>query len=69
MEEIVYSYDQKTIDEITLIFATICNNAIMNWQQCSSREKQRNSQGLDTKKLSNIQYKGKDLVFQQQYQV
>jgi len=52
----------------TLTFATIHNDVIMNWQQCSSKEKQRNPQGLDTKKLSNIQLKDKDPVFQQQHQ-
>jgi len=62
MKKITF-YNQKTINAMTLIFATIHNDAIMNWQQCSSKEKQRNPQGLNTKKLSNIQCKGKDFVF------
>jgi len=63
IKEIIYSYNQKTINAMTLTFATICNDAIINWQQHSSKRKQRNPQGLNTKKL-NIQCKGKDSVFQ-----
>jgi len=54
MEEIACNYNQKTIDAMTLTFATIHNNAIINWQQYSSKGKQRNPQGPDAKKLSNI---------------
>jgi len=38
IKEIIYSYNQKTIDAMTLTFATICNDAIINWQQHSSKE-------------------------------
>jgi len=31
MEEIARNYNQKTTDAISLTFATICNDAIMNW--------------------------------------
>lgn len=67
IEKIAQSYDWKTIDAMTLTFVTICNNAIMNWQQCSSGGKQKNPQELEAKKLSNIQCKGKDPQFQQQH--
>ena len=63
MEEITRNYNQKTSDATSLIFAIICNDAIMNWQQCSSKGKQRQQQGNDARKLSNIQHKGKDPQF------
>lgn len=66
MKEIACSYNQKTIDMTSLTFVTICNDAIMDWQQHSSKGKQRNPQGLKAKKLSNIQCK--DPQFQQQHQ-
>jgi len=59
--EIACNYNQRASDATSLTFATICNDAIMNWQQRSSKGKQQQSQqGIDAKKLSNIQQKGKD---------
>jgi len=69
MEEIAQNYNQKTSDAISLTFAIIHNDAIMNWQQCSSKGKQRQQQGNDVRKLSNIQHKGKDPQFPQQQQL
>jgi len=54
MEEIACSYNQKIISVMTLTFVTICNNTIMNWQQNFSKGRQKNPQGLEVKKLSNI---------------
>jgi len=52
---------------LSLSFAAICNDVILNWQQCLSKEKQRTSQqNFKMKKLLNVQYKGKDPQFQQQ---
>jgi len=66
MEEIVQSYNQKSSDALSLFFVAICNNVILNWQQCWSKGKQRTlQQNFEMKKLSNIQCKGKDPQFQQ----
>jgi len=56
MEEIVCSYNSKTTDVTLLTFAAIWNDIIMNWQQCSSKGKQRQQhQGINAKKLLNMQ--------------
>jgi len=44
MEEIARNYNQKTTNATSLIFATIYNDAIMNWQQRLSKEKQNRQQ-------------------------
>ena len=41
IEEIVCNYNSKTSDVTSLSFSVIWNDAILNWQQCSSRGKQR----------------------------
>ena len=51
---------------LSLSFVAIFNNIILNWQQCSSKEKQKTlQQNFEMKKLLNIQCKGKDSQFQQ----
>jgi len=67
MKEIACSYNQNTEDTTSLTFVMIHNDAILNWQQWSSKGKQRPLQHTtDVRKLSNIQQKGKDPTFQQQ---
>jgi len=61
MEEIARSYNQKSSDTLSLFFAAIRNDVILNWQQRSSKGKQRTpQQSFKVKKLSNVQCKGKD---------
>ena len=66
MEKIAQSYNQKSLDALSLSFAAIHNDVILNWQQRSSKGKQRTpQQSFKVKKLLNIQHKGKDPQFQQ----
>jgi len=44
IEEIAWSYNQKSLDIHTLSFAAIHNDVILNWQQHSSKAKQRTPQ-------------------------
>jgi len=53
MEEIVRNYNCKTANATSLTFSVIRDDAIMSWQQYSSKEK--NKIQSDAKKLSNIQ--------------
>jgi len=65
MKKIVQSYNQKLLDALFLSFAAIHNDVILNWQQCSSKRKQRTpQQSFKVKKLLNIQHKGKNPQFQ-----
>jgi len=41
IEEIAWSYNQKSSDTLSLFFAAIRNDVILNWQQRSSKGKQR----------------------------
>ena len=41
IEKIAHSYNQKTKDTTSLTFTTIHNDTILNWQQQSSKGKQR----------------------------
>jgi len=43
MKEITQSYNQKSSDALSLSFAAIHNDVILNWQQHLSKEKQRTS--------------------------
>jgi len=61
MEEIARNYNHKTANTTSLTFSAIRDDAIMSWQQCSSKGK--NKIQSDMKKLSNIQQKGKDSHF------
>jgi len=61
MEEIAWSYNQKSLDTLSLSFAAICNDIILNWQQHLFKGKQRTpQQSFKVKNLSNVQCKGKD---------
>jgi len=41
IEEIAQSYNQKSFNALSLSFTAICNDVILNWQQHSSKGKQR----------------------------